>query len=155
MNFYTNGINSFFASESLCVQNFEDSRIEDKGRSIEKEFGICLEDLPISPCLNTSLYFHENFETKVEIRFEMFKAIVCEFLKVNMRDDSFENLRKEKNFFYHLPFKDVVINPFLDLQDFYTLDCVFIWRTIVNLEWVKKQSLPSTIWSTLSSTVAL
>ncbi|KAI5663029.1 hypothetical protein M9H77_22352 [Catharanthus roseus] len=70
LNFYANETNSFFAIESLYVQNFEDpskdedgklayksiktinffpsnsySRIEDKGRNMEKELGAILEDL--------------------------------------------------------------------------------------------------------------
>ncbi|KAI5681259.1 hypothetical protein M9H77_02486 [Catharanthus roseus] len=44
-------------------------RIEDEERSKEKELGICLEDLTISPFLNPSLSFHE-------ISFEELKSLL-------------------------------------------------------------------------------
>ncbi|KAI5652995.1 hypothetical protein M9H77_30182 [Catharanthus roseus] len=88
LNFYANETNSSFASESFGVLNFEDSskdkggklayksiktinffpsnsysRVEDKGRSMEKELGNYLEGLIMSPFLNPSLSFHEvSFE---------------------------------------------------------------------------------------------
>ncbi|KAI5663711.1 hypothetical protein M9H77_23034 [Catharanthus roseus] len=47
-----------FANYSSCVLG-----IEDKGKSIEKELGICLQDLSIIPFLNASLSFHDvSFE---------------------------------------------------------------------------------------------
>ncbi|KAI5682068.1 hypothetical protein M9H77_03296 [Catharanthus roseus] len=168
VNFYTNGTNSFFTSESLCVQNFEDSsntkeeslltRIEDKGRSIEKELCIYLEDLPMSPFLNPFLSFHEvsfeelksllNFENKIEANLEMLKVNILAFEKSILRKEAFEQLAMGKRFFHHLPFKDVDINLFFDLQDFFTLTCVTIGEflknmsgshpTISNRSWVKE-----------------
>ncbi|KAI5654166.1 hypothetical protein M9H77_31353 [Catharanthus roseus] len=51
------------------------TRVEDKGRSMEKELGICLEDLPINPFLNPSLSFHE-------VSFEELKSLLCPSLEL-------------------------------------------------------------------------
>ncbi|KAI5677088.1 hypothetical protein M9H77_08038 [Catharanthus roseus] len=51
----------------------------------------------------------QYFEAKVEIGFDIFKAVLCEFLKVNLRNDSFEQSRKafiDKHLSNHLPFKN-------------------------------------------------
>ncbi|KAI5676873.1 hypothetical protein M9H77_07823 [Catharanthus roseus] len=85
VNFYANETNPFFASESLCVQNFEDPSkgedgkltykihkyydnvsnyvpcvlgIKDQGRNMEKELGAIFEELPISLSLNPSLMYY-------------------------------------------------------------------------------------------------
>ncbi|KAI5673135.1 hypothetical protein M9H77_13499 [Catharanthus roseus] len=52
------------------------TRVEDKGRSMEKELGTNLEDLPISPALNSSLMWHEVSFVELELFLESYLSLV-------------------------------------------------------------------------------
>ncbi|KAI5666934.1 hypothetical protein M9H77_16787 [Catharanthus roseus] len=58
------------------------TRVEDKGRSTEKELGTILEDLPISISLNPSLMWHEVSFVELELFLESYLS--HEGLKFNM-----------------------------------------------------------------------
>ncbi|KAI5672442.1 hypothetical protein M9H77_12806 [Catharanthus roseus] len=93
MNFYANGNNPFFASESLCVPNFEGSRKDEGGKlmnnaSIDsKVVGLRLEctllDILNEKCLGK--FVENDFENQVEACFKMSRTNHCEILKAILR----------------------------------------------------------------------
>ncbi|KAI5652359.1 hypothetical protein M9H77_29546 [Catharanthus roseus] len=58
VNLYANGTNSFFASESLCVRNFEDSRKNEGGKLAYNSFKT-LNFFPSNSYLSFEIYFKE------------------------------------------------------------------------------------------------
>ncbi|KAI5653966.1 hypothetical protein M9H77_31153 [Catharanthus roseus] len=128
-------------------ENFEDSRIEDKGRNMEKELGNFLEDLPISRSLNPSLMWHEisfvelelflesylshevllkYFENQMGTNLELFKVNTLAFITSNPRKEAFEQVCKDfvvGHLYYFRPFKEWFLKLFMSFDSLQKNSC--------------------------------
>ncbi|KAI5653451.1 hypothetical protein M9H77_30638 [Catharanthus roseus] len=99
VNFYANRTNTFFARESLCVQNFEDSSKEEDGKLAYKSIKT-IDFFPSNSYLSYEIYFKEiklfslefllqDFENRMGVNIELFKVE-----KSNLRKEAFEQVFK-------------------------------------------------------------